>query len=235
MWREPKLNDLDVDNETKNLIAKSIYFNRKGVLREADRVTQIQYSIALLGMWIISSAIMYVLLSFIFGFQNLNFFTFMIIFILISLSLFWYLNWGWFRYEEAWYYFDKKNKIFFVTKQKKDDWESFEIPFDTVHMVEWSGGKNGYASIRAGRFTFDTNRMNEERFSSVTEMWDLLALFDTKMINWPISLECESCERKFGHHIGTAQCPFDKIMLIDPNVKGRIDPIEMHPDDENRV
>ena len=61
MWREPKLNDLDADTETKNLIAKSIYFNRKGVLREADRVTQIQYSIALLGMWIISSAIMYVL------------------------------------------------------------------------------------------------------------------------------------------------------------------------------
>ena len=34
-----------------------------------------------------------------------------------------------------------KNKIFFVTKQKKEDWEVFEIPFDTVHMVEWSGGK----------------------------------------------------------------------------------------------
>ena len=81
----------------------------------------------------------------------------------------------------------------------------------------------------------DTNRMNEERFSSVTEIWHKLALFDSKMINWPISLECESCERKFGHHIGTAQCPFDKIMLIDPNVKGRIDPVEMHPDDENRV
>ena len=30
MWREPKLNDLNADTETKNLIAKSIYFNRKG-------------------------------------------------------------------------------------------------------------------------------------------------------------------------------------------------------------
>ena len=119
MWREPKLNDLNADMETKNLIAKSIYFNRKGVLREADRITQIQYSLALLGMWIISSAIMYVLLSLLFGFQNLNFFTFMVIFLLVSLSLLWYINWGWYRYEEAWYYFDEKNKIFFVTKQKK--------------------------------------------------------------------------------------------------------------------
>ena len=70
MWREPKLNDLNADIETKNLIAKSIYFNRKGILRNATKITQIQYSLALLGMWIISSAIMYVLLSFIFGFQN---------------------------------------------------------------------------------------------------------------------------------------------------------------------
>ena len=109
MWREPKLNELDGDTETKNLIAKSIYFNRKGVLREADKITQIQYSLALFGIWIMSSTIMYVLLSFLFGFQNLNFLTFMMIFLLTSLSLLWYINWGWYRYEQAWYYFDEKN------------------------------------------------------------------------------------------------------------------------------
>ena len=34
MWREPKLNDLNADTETKNLIAKSIYFNRTYIIAE---------------------------------------------------------------------------------------------------------------------------------------------------------------------------------------------------------
>ena len=235
MWRIPNLNDLDVDKETKKLMAKSIYFSRKGVLRDAGNITQIQYSLALIGIWIISSAIVYLSLSFGFGFESFNFITFIPIIVLIGGSLVYFIKWGWYKYEESWYFFDIKNKIFFVTKKVKSNWEIFEIPFETIHVIEWSGEKNGYASIGAGRFTFDTNRMNDKRFSSVTELWENLALIDTKMINWPINLECESCNRKFGHHIGTAMCPFDNIILIDPNIKGRIDPIEMHPDDENRV
>ena len=52
MWRIPNLNDLDVDKETKKLMAKSIYFSRKGVLRDAGNITQIQYSLALIGIWV---------------------------------------------------------------------------------------------------------------------------------------------------------------------------------------
>jgi len=44
------------------------------------------------------------------------------------------------------------------------------------------------------------------------------------------------CNRIFGHHQGTALCPFDENeILIDDSIKGRIDPESVDMEDLKRV
>ncbi|MFV2014024.1 MAG: hypothetical protein ACC656_01225, partial [Candidatus Heimdallarchaeota archaeon] len=78
-------------------------------------------------------------------------------------------------------------------------------------------------------------RDSEKRVSSVIEIWDKMARIDTRMKNWPIEMQCQQCQREFGHHIGTAICPFCKIALIDKKAKGRFDPLTQHDDDLDRI
>lgn len=235
MWRAPKLHGLEAPTEFKKLIKKSIYFNRKGKLQGASTATIVQYSISLFIAWVSLSGIVIITTGLIFNSPPTAVANVLISLALLTTLLVWFVYWGWYDYQEAWYHFDDHNEIFSVTKRTKGNWETFEIPYDAVHEVEWSGGEFGYATIHASKFSFDTTRTGSERYASVTELWPHLARFDTNMINWPIILKCTECKREFGHHIGTAQCPFDNVILIDPEVKGRIDPEEMHPDDKSRV
>jgi len=233
MWRQPRLHELDAPPEFVEQINESIYFNRKGSLTGADRYTILQYLLAILLSWIFVLALLALLSSLFFQFSPLILIILAATSLLVSLSLFIY--WGWIKYEEAWYHFDRTDRILTVFKRNNGNWEAIEIPYEQIEEVSWSGGTNGYAIISAAGFDIPTNRADHERFSSVTELWSDLASFDQPMTNWPILLVCPVCDRQFGHHIGTATCPFDEVLLVDPSIKGRIDPTDLHPDDYRRL
>ena len=156
-----------------------------------------------------------------------------LIFLLVYSYIFY--RWGFKNYKEAWYLFDQEDEIFTVIRNVADGWETIEIPYEEVDSIDWLNGGNGKAIIKSHNFEFETNRASEKRKSSITELWNALALIDTKMENWPVTLRCQNCTREFGHHIGTAQCPFCEIILEDTKSKGRIDPKGTHPDDVDRI
>ncbi len=231
VWKEPKISEIKAPSHLIPKIRAAIYYNSPGRMVGADRSIITQYAVAVLVSVFMVVSILIILLPIPFNSGSV---------ILASLfgsgiSLILFYRWGWHNYEEAWYHVDKENNLLSVIKKTKGSWEEIEIPFEMVSKVEWSGGKNGYATIHAGGIEVRTTRASTDRFASVTEMWSLLAEFDTLMSGWPLTLECSTCNRKFGHHLGTAQCPFDEVILTDTNAKGRIDPEEMHPDDYTRV
>ncbi|MDH5402877.1 MAG: hypothetical protein OEY49_10335, partial [Candidatus Heimdallarchaeota archaeon] len=153
--------------------------------------------------------------------------------LIILIRLFY--KWGFSNYREAWYYFDEKEEILIVIRLVNKNWEVIEIPYEEIDEIEWNNDDNGYAIIKSYGMEFETNRSKDKRASSVTDLWGELARTSAKMTHWPIILICSKCDRKFGHHIGTAVCPWDETMLIDPKVKGGYEIKEAHPDDFDRI
>lgn len=235
MWRQPRFEDLDAPEEMKATILDATYFNEKGNLRGADPWETVQYSIVTVVIAGFVFAIIWFMLGRVTFIAELTLLRFLVVIIAIVPIIYYFYFWGWLKYEEAWYLFDSENEILFVIRKPDDSWEMIEIPYEQVETIEWVGGSNGRAIINAAGFRLKTNRSREKRFSSVTELWSDLAKIDTSMITWPIELHCSNCDRRYGHHIGTAQCPFDNTLLEDPTTKGRIDPVARHPDDLDRI
>ena len=231
VWKEPNISEIDAPSHLIKKIRTAIFYNSQGKMDGADRGIITQYVVSTVVMTWMLLATFILLLPI--EFNTTLFFVIAIFGSVISLTAFYF--WGWRNYSQAWYHIDTENKLFTVIEKKKKGWQEIEVPFEQVDRVDWSGGENGYAIIHAAGLEIPTSRTKSNRFASVTEMWPLLASFDTFMKGWPITLECSTCKRKFGHHIGTAQCPFDEMILNDPSTKGRIDPEELHPDDTTRV
>ncbi|RMG21547.1 MAG: hypothetical protein D6732_27130 [Methanobacteriota archaeon] len=146
-----------------------------------------------------------------------------------------FLYWGWYRTFNGWILFDKDNEILFVLVDKKFP-TLLEIPYEEIIGIQWVGGKNGYAKIETPVGSFPTERASEKKEGSVTELWEDLASIGAPFEDWPITLWCPSCNRSFGHHLGTAVCPFDpETALIDLETKGRHDPQGISPEDLDRV
>lgn len=235
MWRAPKLQDVEAPSEFKELMNKSVFYNRKGELNNAGRYEVFQYTIAMVFLWLFSTVgllVIFSLISPVLMSTIVRVIVSIVLFIAISAYFYW---WGWLKYNQAWYHFNDDDMLFTIIQKQNDNWEMIEVPYEQVDQIEWSGGDNGFAIIHAAGLTFRTTRADSDRFASVTELWGQLAKFDTYMKNWPITLVCPVCDREFGHHIGTAMCPFDEVILIDPNTKGRIDRENLHPDDYYRV
>ncbi|MHA2251585.1 MAG: hypothetical protein ACXAD7_14570 [Candidatus Kariarchaeaceae archaeon] len=223
MWKEPKIHSLEAPTDIREKLRKSIYWNSEGMLSGSPMAMIIWYSTILIMIWLFFSLFIFYLA------EQLGVKSWMILFIQVSFAIISLLvltlqfyKWGWKSFQEAWYHFDKDNQIFSVIRKSRNSWEEIEVPYEDIDSIEYVDGDNGKAQINSMSFEFETNRAKDKRRSS-------------KMVNWPISLVCQKCKRKFGHHIGTALCPFCKIILVDPQVKGRIDPLEQHPDDLDRM
>ncbi len=236
MWKEPKIHSLDAPTDIKEIISKSVYWNSKGALKGSPSLVIGTYSAIIFALWLFIASTIYFILE---GLQINNWLKIAtqgmtMLGILISMFYYFY-KWGWNNYREAWYNFDKENEIFTVVRKTMTGWETIEIPYEEIDSIDYLDGANGKAIIKSINFEFETNRARDKRRSSVTDIWDDLARTSTKMTNWPINLVCQKCKRKYGHHIGTAQCPFCRLILVDPQVKGRIDPQIQHPDDLDRI
>jgi hypothetical protein len=237
MWRKPELDKLIIPQEMKDLMKRSIYWNSTGHLVSASMVLKFQYSFLIGVFGIFTSFIAYYAISSLLSFIPWLGISLGIIIalILFSLQIFFFYRWGWRNFREAWYYFNHKDELFVAIKETKEGWQEFEIPFEEISEVSWFDGPNGLAIIKVGNYEFETSRALVKNKSSVTELWDDLARIGAPMREWPIELICSKCKREFGHHIGTAVCPYDRTLLIEPNLKGRIDPEEIHPDDLDRI
>ncbi|MCY3414998.1 MAG: hypothetical protein INQ03_25330 [Candidatus Heimdallarchaeota archaeon] len=235
VWKQPEISELDVNKEIKDLMNKGVYYNSEGNLADASLLLKLEYIFFSILTWIGLVAVIRFLLSLLSNGADLSLLIIVIASILFICIFVWLYIWGWRRYEQAWYHFDHLDELLTVIKDGKHGFEVFEIPYEDVHEIEWYDGPNGKAIIKAASFEFSTNRYLDKRLSSVTEMWDDLARINSKMVSWPIQLLCPKCYREFGSHTGTGICPFDEVILIDPKVKGRIDPEEIHPDDFDRL
>ncbi|MCH8908216.1 MAG: hypothetical protein IH840_14095 [Candidatus Heimdallarchaeota archaeon] len=239
MWREPSqadLKQLNASIEIQDLIKHAIYWNKKGNLKDSSSAEILQTTVIASFIIFMSIIGLFALLDIINFPTSLTLVLKVIsVLLIIGLSGWKFYLWGWIYYYESWYKFDDKDEILTVIRHTEEGWETYDIPYEEINSIDYSGGSNGRGIIKAGKFKFETARSLDKRASSVTEMWDNLARTDNKMNNWPISLHCQNCHRIFGHHIGTAVCPFCNIILIDPKVKGRIDPISLHEDDLDRI
>ncbi len=237
MWREPDLDKLIIPKEMKVMMRKSVYWNSTGHLVNSSMILKIQYSFLITIFGIFTSFIVYYASISIFSsipWLGISLGAFLA-FTLLSFEFIMFYKWGWKKIRESWYHFNHKDELFVAIKQTKEGWQEFEIPYEEILEVTWFDGPNGMAIIKVGSYEFETNRALVKNKSSVTEMWNDLAKTGVPMRNWPIELICSKCKQEFGHHIGTAVCPYDKTLLIEPNLKGRIDPDEIHPDDLDRI
>ncbi len=161
--------------------------------------------------------------------------TFILISLFATITIIFYYYWGWKKTFEAWYYFDHENEIMFALIKSKSP-ILLEIPYEEIETIDWSGGSNGFAIIRTPIVSLKTERAKNKREGSITEMWSEIAKTRAPFQDWPYTLLCVSCNEEFGHHIGTAVCPFEEnIALIDPNAKGRHDPESISHEDLDRV
>ncbi|MHA2091879.1 MAG: hypothetical protein ACW98K_13580 [Candidatus Kariarchaeaceae archaeon] len=236
MWKKPKLHSIEAPKDIKDILQKSIFWNSEGALAGSPQIIIFMYGLVLILFWGALYSILSLALSSFLSKSVLYFLilTTLLITALIIISYYFY-QWGWMNYKEAWYYFDDTDEILTVVRLLKDQWEIIEIPYEEISEIYYTHGNNGKAIIRSMGFEFETNRAADKRESSVTDLWEKLARTDAKMNGWPIQLSCPNCHRSFGHHIGTAICPFCKIILLDDKVKGRIDPVQTHPNDMDRV
>ncbi|MHA2033466.1 MAG: hypothetical protein ACW99A_06925 [Candidatus Kariarchaeaceae archaeon] len=236
MWKEPKEKSLDAPLDMKKMIRNSIYWNTEGKLHKSPKTTIIQSIIVIIVFALFLSFIIASAAESLVGNNTIS----NILSIVFSLTIFgiffWYFyKWAWNSYSEAWYNFDDKDEIFTVIRKSSSGWEIIEIPYEEIDQIEYIEGQDGKAVIKSGPFEFETNRDSEKRSSSVVEIWNNLARTDSIMNNWPIKMTCQKCNRQFGHHIGTAICPFCEIALIDQKAKGRFDPVAQHDDDLDRI
>ncbi len=239
MWRQPKIHTIKAPPDCMKIIENGIYWNQKGNFEGSTLRYKLNYIFSYIIIWLL-----FVIPTLYFVIKlNSVIFLYIMVFVyiatLISIAI-WIYYWGWLEYREIWYLFNDKEQIFYATFEGKNGWELFEIPYEDIHEIEWIDGPNGKAFIHFSNMKFETNRALDKRRSSVTELWPTLARISgidkhNIMTNWPIYLECPNCNRVYGHHIGTAQCPFDDYILIEPGVKGRIDPEDIHPEDLDRV
>ncbi len=237
VWKEKTTKEMRVAPEYAELIKKSIYYNSEGELADASMRYRLEYIIIYSTMWLFVILIMNSLIN-LSKLSNATKNTTIIIIAIISYTVMMYYlyRWGWKNYSEAWYSFDHDDEIFTVVRKEKGQWEILEVPYEEIHEISYSDGPNGKAIIKAAEFEFHTNRANDKRDSSITEMWADLSHINTKMSSWPYYLECPVCKRRFGNHTGTATCPDDKdVILLDTEVKGRIDPESMNKQDLDRV
>ncbi|OLS19043.1 MAG: hypothetical protein HeimC2_42900 [Candidatus Heimdallarchaeota archaeon LC_2] len=236
MWKEPEEKSLEAPKDMAKLIRKSIYWNTEGKLHGSPLLIVIQYLFIIFLIWSVSSILLISLIQSISSNSIIS--NALIILGLSSLILilrFFYI-WGWKTYSEAWYLFDDKDEILTVIRKSSEGWETLEVPYEEINNIEYNEGPNGKAIIQSGRFEFETNRALDKRATSVTDIWGNLARIDTRMTNWPIEMVCQKCKRHFGHHIGTAICPFCKISLIDIRAKGLdLTPMTQHKDDLDRI
>lgn len=236
VWKEPEPHEIQVHPETLAIIKKSIYYNSEGVLSNSSFLLKFEYAIGASLVWFILTSIIYFLLSLMLSNTILNITAILFSIFSIVVLTYVYYKFGFKYYREAWYLFDEKDEILTVVRQNKTkEWEIIELPYEDIHEIEWYDGPNGKAIVKAAGFEFATNRAKDKRASSVTELWQNLAKINTRMRSWPYNLECPQCGKVFGNHTGTAICPFDDFILLDPKVKGRIDPIRQHPEDLDRV
>jgi len=232
MWKEPDEKSLDAPLEMKKLIRKSIYWNSEGKLHKSPMITIVQYTIIVFLFTMIVSLLLASYIDSLITNDIISSIIEALFAVVIFGYSFWYFyQWGWKSYHEAWYHFDEKDEIFSVVRKSPSGWESIEIPYEEIYEIDYIEGHDGKAIIKSGPFEFETNRDSEKRASSVIEIWDKMARIDTLMKNWPVEMSCQQCKREFGHHIGTAICPFCKIALIDKKAKGRFDPVTQHDDD----
>lgn len=162
----------------------------------------------------------------------LNLVLYVMTFVIMALIVYY---WGWKKKFEAWYYFDHGNEIFYALINGKNP-TLMEIPYEEIEEIRWVGGNNGYAKIITSITSLPTERAMKKREGSSTELWSTLALIGAPFTEWPIKLWCPSCNRVYGHNIGTATCPFEpEIALIDPDVKGRHDPEGIAEEDLDRL
>lgn len=236
MWKEPDYLHLDAPQEIVDTIRSSIFWNSEGYLRGAPFISKFQYFLVFTSILFFPCLIIFIIFELMITNTIVNIIGQILIYIVIVSVYFYFIKWGFYDYKEAWYNFDEKEEILIIIRKKSNRWETIELPYEEIDEINWSGdSQNGFAIIKSLNMKFYTNRSLDKRKSSVTEIWSKLARIDTDMKNWPIYLTCDTCKRVFGHHIGTAQCPFDDILLIDKNVKGRIDPEEIHPEDLDRL
>lgn len=237
MWKEPDEKSLEAPRDIAKLIRKSIYWNTNGKLNGAPRLLIIQYVFSIFILWAVSSILATSLIRSTFSNSSVsNSISFVLAvgsFVLIYRFLY---IWGWKSYKEAWYLFDDKDEILSVIQKSVEGWEIIDIPYEEINDIEYVEGSNGKALIHSGSFEFETNRVLDKRATSVTDLWENLARIDTIMKRWPIKMTCQECHRDFGHHIGTAICPFCKISLLDINAKGfDHTPMTQHKDDLDRI
>lgn len=235
VWKERTPKEIGVTGEYAELMKKAIYYNSDGELSDSSLQYRIQYITVTTLIWII---LIFIIRSFFLLFWSVTVVNIIILILaVVSYPTFLFLLylWGWKNYKEAWYYFDNKDEIFFVVQEGKNGWDIIEIPYEEIQKIEYVDGPNGKAVLYAANFQFATNRANDKRASSLTELWPELSKIGAKMISWPYTLYCPVCHRKFGNHTGTAICPMDEVILIDPEVKGRMDPEKIHSDDFDRL
>ncbi len=220
-------------NQVRN---KGIHISIEGYLRKADVWEKFRAALTTMVVFPSLGTIFINLLSFFLQSRNRTSYEFLgifLVFFILGLGIFTY--WGWFRKFSAWYLFDKENEILFVLLKKTPP-VLLEIPYEEIMEIRWSGGQNGYAIIETPVGKFPTLRANEKKEGSVTELWVNIAGIEAPYSDWPITLWCPSCQRNFGHHIGTAVCPFDpEISLLDLETKGRHDPEGLSQEDFDRV
>ncbi len=222
--------------EYKELYTKGIHILHRGNLRNADFVIKLQHAVAWMGGVSLSYFVVQIVVQQLFGYDFASSFHIIAIPLLSLTGILTFYYWGWKQKYEVWIWLDHENEILNVLSLDKPP-SLFEIPFEEIQSIGWSGGKNGYAIIRTSAMDIRTNRSNEKNEGSVTEMWQSLAKigapFDEE---WPIILVCPECGETFGHHIGTATCPYDEnVSLYDVNSKGRMDPVEMAEEDLDRL
>lgn len=236
VWKEPTEKDLAAPKDIALLIRESVYWNSEGHLDKAPPLSIFQYSFTVFVGDTLILILFYVLFQVI-GFSGglLSSLVAILAIAILSISGYLFYQWGWKTYREAWYHFNDKDELFTVLRRNGRTWESIEIPYEEIDSIDFEQGPNGKALIISGQFSFETSRTKEKRFSSITELWPNLARMDRPMKNWPINLFCSVCRRSFGHHIGTAICPWDNIALLDVDAKGRFDPIEQNPEDLDRI
>ena len=235
-WKEPDIYTLKASSRVKDILRKSYYFGEIGSLREAnwgERAT-------VLANYLLPYALFVFIGTFYSFFWGMNSLVRILFFILLSIvfvySIYRYYYDGFKKFKEYWIKFDENEEVITYVTREGERWEVTDIPYESVEEVRYSGTTNGRIILKAPHTEIKSYRVNKKNPFSVTEIWDRFAKIDAPMNDWPFELRCMKCNRIFGHHQGTALCPFDENeILIDDSIKGRIDPESVDMEDLKRV
>jgi hypothetical protein len=236
-YKEPNIYTLKAPYDIKEELSEAYYYYSKGEYTNASISEKLFHFTVYLTPFYLS----FILTLFVYYFITSHWLIvqsgILITSILLLYGSYKFLDNGWFKVIEYWVKINQSEKLVTLIDRLSDNWNFYEIPFEQIDSIRWHGAPvNGRIEIIIGQLRIFTYPVGHHSDFSPTELWEYLASTEAEMVNWPIKLFCQKCHRIYGHHIGTATCPFDpNIILIEPNIKGRIDPEYFHSDDITRV